>query len=69
MKITLPDTVLRNDEIVNVKQDKDVVKKPIIISDTIPMLIQDVNGIWVKNPEYKEEGTEVKATIYKLNNN
>jgi hypothetical protein len=69
MKITIPDTVLRNGEVVNISQDKEAEKKPTIISDTIPMLIQDENGIWVKNPEYREEGSEVKATVYKLNNN
>ena len=53
MNITIPDTVLRNDEIITIKK-KDQVKKPIIISNTIPMLIQDENGVWVRNPEYKE---------------
>ncbi len=49
MNITLPDTVLRNDEIINIKK-KDEVKKPKIVSDTIPTLVQDVDGKWVSNP-------------------
>ena len=53
MDITLPDTILRNDEIINIKK-KDEVKQPLIISDTIPIFIQDENGMWIKNPEYVE---------------
>ena len=53
MNITLPDTVLRNDEIINIKK-QDKVKQPLIISDTIPFFIQDENGMWIKNPEYIE---------------
>ena len=53
MKITLPDTILRNDEVINIKK-KDEVKQPLIISDTIPIFIQDENGMWIKNPEYVE---------------
>ena len=53
MDITLPDTILRNDEIINIKK-KDEVKQPLIISDTIPIFIQDENGMWIKNPEYIE---------------
>ena len=53
MNITLPDTVLRNDEIINIKK-QDKVKQPKIISDTIPFFIQDENGMWIKNPEYIE---------------
>ena len=53
MNITLPDTVLRNDEIINIKK-KDEVKKPKIISDTIPIFVQDKDGMWIKNPEYIE---------------
>ena len=53
MNITLPDTILRNDEIINIK-NKDEVKQPLIISDTIPIFIQDENGMWIKNPEYIE---------------
>ena len=53
MKITLPDTILRNDEVINIKK-KDEVKQPLIISDTIPIFIQDNNGMWIKNPEYIE---------------
>ena len=49
MNITLPDTVLRNDEIINIKK-KDEVKKPKIVSDTIPTLVQDADGKWVSNP-------------------
>ena len=52
MNITIPETVLRNDEVINVKKDKDV--QPIIISDTIPIFIQDKNGKWIKYPEYVE---------------
>ena len=52
MNITLPDTVLRNDEIINIKKEKDT--KPKIISNTIPIFIQDNNGMWIKNPEYIE---------------
>ena len=52
MNIILPDTVLRNDEVINIKKEKDV--QPIIISNTIPLLIQDENGMWIKNPEYIE---------------
>ena len=69
MKITIPDTVLRNGEVVNISQDKEAIKKPIIISDTVPLFIQDEKGMWVKNPEYREEGTEVSATVFKLNTN
>ena len=54
MNITIPDTVLRNDEIVNIKQ-KDQVKKPTIVSDTIPKFVQDADGVWVKNPLYVED--------------
>ena len=53
MNITLPDTILRNDEVINIKK-KDEVKQPLIISDTIPIFIQDENGMWIKNPEYIE---------------
>ena len=53
MNITLPDTILRNDEVINIKK-KDEVKQPLIISDTIPIFIQDKNGMWIKNPEYIE---------------
>ena len=53
MNITLPDTILRNDEVINIKK-KDEVKQPLIISDTIPIFIQDNNGMWIKNPEYIE---------------
>ena len=52
MNITIPETVLRNDEVINIKKEKDV--QPIIISDTIPIFIQDENGMWIKNPEYVE---------------
>ncbi len=52
MKITIPETVLRNDEVINIKKEKDV--QPIIISNTIPLLIQDENGKWIRNPEYVE---------------
>ena len=52
MNITIPETVLRNDEVINIKKDK--VKQPIIISDNIPIFIQDKNGMWIKNPEYIE---------------
>ena len=52
MKITIPETVLRNGEFINIKKEKDV--KPKIISDTIPIFIQDKNGKWIKNPEYVE---------------
>ena len=53
MNITLPDTILRNDEIINIKK-QDKVKQPLIISDTIPIFIQDKDGMWIKNPEYIE---------------
>ena len=52
MKITIPETVLRNGEFINIKKEKDV--KPKIISDTIPIFIQAENGMWIKNPEYVE---------------
>ena len=52
MNITIPETVLRNDEVINIKKEKDT--KPKIISDTIPIFIQDKNGMWIKNPEYVE---------------
>ena len=52
MKITIPETVLRNGEFINIKKEKDV--QPKIISDTIPIFIQDENGMWIKNPEYVE---------------
>jgi len=69
MKITIPDTVLRNGEVVNISDSSTIEKKPTIISDTVPLFIQDETGTWVKNPEHREEGSEVKATVYKLNNN
>ena len=53
MNITLPDTILRNDEVINIKK-KNEVKQPLIISDTIPIFIQDESGKWIKNPEYIE---------------
>ena len=59
MKITIPDTVLRNGEVVNISQDKEAEKKPTIISDTDPLFIQDEKGIWVKNPDPKSELTPV----------
>ena len=52
MNIILPETVLRNDEVINIKKEKDV--QPKIISDTIPIFIQAENGMWIKNPEYVE---------------
>jgi hypothetical protein len=51
MKITIPETVLRNGEIITIKKENQV-KKPIIISDTIPTFVQDDNGVWIKNPLY-----------------
>jgi hypothetical protein len=54
MNITLPDTVLRNDEIINIKK-KDEVKKPKIVSDTIPTLVQDADGKWIKNPLFVKD--------------
>ena len=54
MNITLPDTILRNDEIINIKK-KDEVKKPKIISDTIPKFIQDIDGVWIKNPLFIQD--------------
>ena len=62
MKITIPDTVLRNGEVVNISQDKEVLKKPTIISDTVPLFIQDEKGIWVKNPDPKSELTPVTTS-------
>jgi len=54
MNITLPDTILRNDEIINIKkQDKE--KQPKIISDTIPTLVQDIDGKWIKNPLFIQD--------------
>ena len=64
MKITIPDTVLRNGEVVNISQDKEAEKKPTIISDTDPLFIQDEKGIWVKNPDQKSELTPVSKTYY-----
>ena len=52
MNIIIPETVLRNDEVINIKKEKDV--QPKIISDTIPIFIQDKDGMWIKNPEYFE---------------
>ena len=54
MNITIPDTVLRNDEIITIKK-KDQVKKPKIVSDTIPKFVQDVDGIWIKNPLFVQD--------------
>ena len=54
MNITLPDTVLRNDEIINIKK-KDEMKKPKIVSDTIPTLVQDAVGKWIKNPLFVKD--------------
>ena len=47
MNITIPDTVLRNDEIINIKKEQ--MKKPKIVSDTIPKFVQDIDGKWIKN--------------------
>tara|TARA_B100000745_G_scaffold152886_1_gene100062 strand:+ start:208 stop:423 length:216 start_codon:yes stop_codon:yes gene_type:complete len=54
MNITLPDTILRNDEIINIKK-KDEVKKPKIISDTIPTFVQDIDGKWIRNPLFVKD--------------
>ena len=54
MNITIPDTVLRNDEIITIKK-KDQVKKPKIVSDTIPKFVQDADGIWIKNPLFVKD--------------
>jgi len=54
MKIIIPETVLRNGEIINIKKEKQV-KKPKIVSDTIPKFVQDDDGVWVKNPLYIED--------------
>ena len=54
MNITIPDTVLRNDEIITIKK-KDQVKKPKIVSDTIPKFVQDADGIWIKNPLFVQD--------------
>ena len=53
MNITLPDTMLRNDEIINIKKDE--VKQPKIISDTIPTFIQDIDGKWIRNPLFVKD--------------
>jgi len=53
MNITIPDTVLRNDEVITIKKDE--VKKPKIVSDTIPKFVQDVDGIWIKNPLFVQD--------------
>jgi len=62
MKITIPDTVLRNGEVVNISQDKEAEKKPTIISDTDPLFIQDEKGIWVKILDQKSELTPVTTS-------
>ena len=54
MNITIPDTVLRNDEIINIKKEPQV-KKPKIVSDTIPKFVQDETGVWIKNPLFVED--------------
>ena len=54
MNITLPDTVLRNDEVINIKK-KDEVKQPKIVSDTIPKFVPDVDGKWIKNPFFVQD--------------
>ena len=61
MKITIPETVLRDGEIITIKKP-DQVKKPIIVSDTIPKFVQDETGMWVKNPLFVEDkdGTWIK---------
>jgi hypothetical protein len=53
MKITIGDTVLKDGEIIKVI-GKEKKYKPTVISDTIPMFIQDEDGMWVKNPDYEE---------------
>ena len=53
MNITLPDTVLRNDELINIKKDE--VKKPKIVSDTIQKFVQDIDGKWIKNPLFIQD--------------
>ena len=37
-------------------------------TDTFGMPNLDKLSLHLKNPEYREEGSEVKATVYKLNN-
>ena len=53
MKITIPETVLRNGEIITIKKENQV-KKPIIVSDTIPKFVQDHDGVWVKKLSYMD---------------
>jgi hypothetical protein len=54
MNITIPETVLRNGEIINIKKEIQV-KKPKIVSDTIPKFVQDADGVWIKNPLFVED--------------
>ena len=51
MKITLSDTVMRDGKVIKV-DNKEQEYKYTVISDTIPIFIQDKNGMWIKNPEY-----------------
>jgi hypothetical protein len=53
MKITMGDTVMKDGEIIKVLGNGEKYK-PTVISDTIPMFIQDEDGMWVKNPDYEE---------------
>ena len=54
MNITLPDTILRNDEVINIKK-QDKVKQPKIISDRIPTFVKDIDGKWIKNPLFIQD--------------
>ena len=53
MKITFSGKVLRDEKIISIDNQK---KKdaPKIISKTIPKLIQDHKGTWIKNPEWSD---------------
>ena len=53
MNITIPETVLRNDEVINIKKEK--YAQPKIISDTIPKFVQDIDGKWIKNPLFIQD--------------
>ena len=70
MNITIPDTVLRNDESITIKK-KDQVKKPKIVSDTIPKFGQDADGIWIKNSLFVQvtNGMWIKKPDLQVENN
>ena len=60
MKITFSGKVLRDDKIISL-DDQEIEDKPKVISETTPKLIQDHKGIWIKNPEWSDNQSTLRA--------